>query len=134
MVAIAATSSATPSLQSVLTKSRIEQARREADQAEASAQNLRSQADAEERKAQEGQEKVRSLSAQRAPQDATYTSALKPSVSEVPAQTQDFLERLYKATSQKFAESGNSLKNNPDAAPVVNSQGQSTGRILNIKA
>ena len=45
MVAIGATNSATPSLQSVLGRARVEQARREADQAEANAQTLRQQAD-----------------------------------------------------------------------------------------
>ena len=134
MVAITATNSATPSLQTVLNKTRIDQARREADQAEANAQSLRAQANEEERRAQDGQERVRSLSSQSPQKDATYTSAIKAKVSEVPATTQDFMERLYKATSQKFADTGNALKTDAEAPPVVNSQGQSTGRILNLSA
>jgi len=134
VVAITATYSATSSLQTVLNKSRIDQARREADQAEANAQSLRAQANEEERRAQDGQERVRSLSNQTKQQDATYTSAIKANVSEVPATTQDFMARLYKATSQKFADSGNALKEDAEATPVVNSQGQSTGRILNLSA
>ena len=134
MVAITATSSATPSLQSVLNKTRVDQARREAEQAEANAQNLRAQADEEERRAQDGQSKVRTLSSQARTSDATYTAAVKGDQPEVPVQTQDFLERLYKATSQKFAANGNALKTNADAAPVVNSQGHATGRIVNISA
>jgi hypothetical protein len=134
MATIAATSSATPSLQSVLNKSRVEQARREADQAEAKAQTLRSEADLQERIAQEGQDKVRALTAQGRQQDATYMSALKSQSAVVPKQTQDFLERLYQATSQAFASKGNPLKSQAHAAPVLNGVGQFTGRIVNLQA
>lgn len=134
MGTIAATSSATQSLQSALNKSRIEQARREADQAEAKAQTLRSEADAQERLAQEGQDNVRSLTAQDRQQDATYMSAIKARSAVVPAKTQDFLERLYKATNQAFANGGNALKTSVDAAPVLNGVGQFTGRIVNLQA
>jgi type II secretory pathway pseudopilin PulG len=134
MVAITATSTATPSLQSALNRSRVEQAQREADQAEANAQQLRAQASEEERKAQDGQVKVRTLTAQASQSDTTYTSAVKGSTSEVPPATQDFIERLYKATSQKFADSGNPLKTTANSLPVINVQGQSTGRIVNITA
>ena len=113
MGTIAATNSATQSLQSALNKSRIEQARREADQAEAKAQTLRSEADAQERLAQEGQDNVRSLTAQGRQQDATY---------------------MYKATNQAFANGGNALKTSVDAAPVLNGVGQFTGRIVNLQA
>lgn len=134
MVAITATSSATPTLQSVLNRARVDQARREAEQAESNAQSLRAQANEEERKAQDGQSKVRALTAQSRTTDATYTASVKGNSSEVPAQTQDFLVRLYKATSQKFADSGNALKTHADAAPVVNGQGHATGRIVNVSA
>jgi len=77
VVAITATSSATLSLQSMLNRTRVEQARREAEQAETNAQNLRAQANEEERKAQQGQDKVRTLTAQARQDDATYTSALQ---------------------------------------------------------
>ena len=134
MVAISATNTTSPSLQSVLSRSRIEQARREADQAEANAQQLRGQADAEERKAQQSQSRVRELTAQGRQSDDTYTSAVKVNTSAVPAEIQDFLVRLYKANSQKFADNGNALKSNANAAPVVNAQGQATGRIVNTSA
>jgi hypothetical protein len=132
VVAITATNSATPSLQATLTRSRLEQARREADRAETTAQTLRSEADQAELDAQKGQQNVRELTVRTKQVDSTYASQFKGS-GEVPAQTQDFLERMYSATSSKFAASGNALKTQPDAAPVVNTRGQSTGRILNIK-
>jgi hypothetical protein len=43
------------------------------------------------------------------------------------------LVRMYSATSAQFAASGNALKNQ-GAQPVVNTQGQTTGRILNLSA
>ena len=132
MVAITATNSATPSLQLALSQTRLEQARREADQAEANAKNLRSQADQAEQESQNRQNDVQSLTSQTAQAQATYSASLKASPSAVPAATQDLLVRLYSATSQKFADSGNALKSTPGAASVVNTQGQSTGRILNI--
>lgn len=85
MVAITSTNTATPSLQSVLSRARVLQARTEAEQAETKAQSLRSQADAAEVDAQKSQDKVRSL--------------------EANART-----------------------------PIVNTQGQSTGRIINLRA
>jgi hypothetical protein len=141
MFALPATSSATPSLQSTLNRNRLEQARREADQLEARAQNLRTQADQAEGEAKQGQAKIRSLSSQVSDSsstsntgDATYNTAVKSSsTAEVPAKVQDFLVRMYTATSPQFAASGNALKTTQSAAPVVNTSGQSTGRIVNIE-
>jgi len=130
MASITATSSSTASLQSVLNRARIEQARREADQSEANARDLRAQADQEERQASQGQERVRQLTAQGL--DTTYASALRNSNSEIPLKNQDALERLYKITRDNFAREGNSLKSREDAPPVVNAQGQTTGRIVNL--
>lgn len=137
MVAITATNSATPTALLAVGKARLEQARREADQAEANAQSLRSQADAAELEAQKSQENVRSVaseSSRGSRGDATYASQLSGGTAEVPKKTQDFLVDMYSATSEKFAASGNALKTNPNAPPVVNAQGQSTGRIVNVSA
>ncbi len=134
MVAITATNSASPSLQATLSKARIEQARREADSAEARASDLRAQADEAEREAQDKNQTARSLSAAGPAKDSTYTSALRRPSSEVPLATQNFLERMYTTASPKFAASGNPLKQDGDTPPVLNSQGQSTGRILDVRA
>jgi len=134
MVAITATTNSSPSLQMTLMRSRLEQARREADQAETQAKDLRAQAQQAEREAQQGNETVRRISTELNQQAATYASPRRSSASAVPAKTQDFLERLYKATSQKFAAEGNALKTDSNAQPVINIQGQSTGRIVNIQA
>jgi hypothetical protein len=134
MVAITATSSASPSLQATLSKARIEQARREADSAEARASDLRAQADEAEREAQDRNQTARKLSATGQNNDSTYGTALRQKNSAVPPATQNFLERMYTAASPQFAASGNALKKDSAALPVVNSQGQSTGRILDIIA
>lgn len=134
MVAITATNSATPSLQLALSQTRLEQARREADLAEANAINLRTQADQAEQESQQRQTQVQKFSSDVAQAQPTYSAPAKNTKPEVPAQTQDFLVRLYSATSPQFAAGGNALKSAPDAPPVKNSQGQTTGRILNITA
>ncbi|WP_143541606.1 DUF2058 domain-containing protein [Rhodoferax fermentans] len=64
MAALAATNSATPSLQSTLLKSRVQQARREADQAEANAENLRLQAEEQDRLVQQARQRAQNFEKQ----------------------------------------------------------------------
>ena len=134
MVAITATNSATPSLQVTLGRARLEQARREADQAEANARDLRAQADDAEQQAQRSQDNVRKVSARTQQEEATYAQPRENSTSEVPLKIQKLIEQMYSATSEKRAQSGNPLKANVHAAPIVNVQGQATGRIVNVSA
>ncbi len=134
MVAITATNSATPPPQLAMSKARVSQARQEAEQAEARAQELRSQADAAEIDAQKSHQRARTVAAQSRQSDPTYAPALATNKAEVEPKTQDFLVRMYSASASKFSEAGNPLKSQPNAAPVVNNQGQSTGRIVNISA
>ncbi|MES2878684.1 MAG: hypothetical protein V4713_09700 [Pseudomonadota bacterium] len=134
MVAITATNSATPSLQSVLGRNQLAQARREADQAEARAQTLRLQADQAEQEAQASQGNVRNLTARNQQASTTYEAQLKPSKSELPSKTQDFLVGLYNATNENRVASGNVLKSSASATQVINTQGQTTGRIVDLRA
>ncbi|MDZ7937327.1 MAG: hypothetical protein U5M53_03185 [Rhodoferax sp.] len=134
MVTIAATSTATPSLQSTLSRSRLEQARREADSAESRAESLRRQADDAERDAQNRNNNVKALNARETGKDSTYTTDLRRNTDGISTETLDFLERMYEATSPQFAASGNALKADAGAPAIVNTQGQSTGRILNLSA
>ena len=122
MVAITATNSATPSLQSVLGSSKLAQARREANQAEATAQNLRAQADAAEVDAEKSKDRVRNLTARNPPADPTYT---RPMPGGTPRKTDVTLAALA---------SSDTLKTNPLATPVQNRQGLTTGRIVNVRA
>jgi hypothetical protein len=134
MVAISPTNSATPSLQLALGRNRLMQARQQADQAESNAQNLRQQADSAELEAQKSQGNVREQASRNQQLSATYESQLKGTKSEVPAKTQEFLVGLYDATSEKRTASGNALKTNSNASSVLNTQGQATGRIVNLSA
>ena len=134
MVAITATSSATPSVQVGLGRARLEQARREADQAETTARDLRAQADGAEQQAQSSQENVRKIVVSNQRAESTYSVPISTSSPEVPIQVQNLIEKMYAATSEQRARSGNPLKTNTNAAPVINTQGQATGRIVNISA
>lgn len=134
MATIAATSYATPSLQSTLSRSRLQQARRDADLAESKARTLRQQANDAERDAQGRNANVRSLTAREPRTDSTYSNAAQRDSSAVTPNSQSFIERMYRAASPKFSANGNPLKNDADALPVLNTRGQSTGRILNVSA
>ncbi len=132
MVAITATNSTTPSLKLALSQARLDQARKEADQADANAKTLRIQADQAQQESEHQQSNVQSLTNQASQAQAIYSASTANTSSAVPVATQEFLVRLYNATSQKFADSGNALKSTPNAPSVLNTQGQTTGRILNI--
>lgn len=134
MVAITATNNATPSVQANVGRARLAQAQREAEQAEANARDLRSQADNAQRQAQSSQENVRRVSSQNRQEGATYTQTRARGTDEVPIKVQKIIEQMYSATSEKRAESGTALKDNVNATPVVNTQGQATGRIVNVSA
>jgi hypothetical protein len=133
MAALAATNSATPSLQSVLIRGRLEAARRQAQQAESTVQDLRAQVDAAETEYGKRQDQVRSLSDQSSQSDSTYSSQVR-SGAVVPAKTQEFIVGLYQATCSSRQADGKGLKTDPAAPPVVNTQGQATGRIVNFSA
>jgi type IV secretory pathway VirJ component len=134
MVAITATNSATPSVQASLGRVRLEQARREADQAEANARDLRTQADNAERQAESSQQNVRKLAVSNQREESTYSAPRAASAAEVPLKVQKLIEQMYAASSEQRTKSGNPLKTNAKAAPVVNTQGQATGRIVNVSA
>lgn len=85
MAALAATSSATPSLQSTLLKSRVQQARREADQAEANADKLRSQAEEQDRVVQQARQRAQTLEKQ----SPAVSDAAQSSTSQTTTQVQN---------------------------------------------
>jgi hypothetical protein len=132
MVAITATNSTTLSAQVLLNKARLDQAQRAADQAENNAKQLRALADQAAFEAQQSHQNVRKIANANRQAVATYGSPAEPSTAETPVKLQNFIENMYQATSEQRAASGNALKLDPNAAPVVNVQGQSTGRILNL--
>lgn len=93
MAALAATNSATPSLQSTLLKSRVQQARREADQAEANAENLRLQAEEQDRVVQQSRQRAQSFEKQ-----AQTTPSAAPTTSQSSPTTQLQSQTTYEST------------------------------------
>jgi hypothetical protein len=73
MATIASANSATPSLQATLSRTRVVQARREAEVAEATAQDLRSRAEQAERQATDSQGRASSLSRRADQEESTYS-------------------------------------------------------------
>jgi hypothetical protein len=143
MVAITATHASTPLQPVPPSRARLEQARRQADQAEANARQLRALADQAEVESQQSQSKVSTLSTQVAQEskaaqvqasDSTYTAQVKPGASTQTQQVQDFLVRISAVALNKFSFPENPLKSATNGAPVLNAQGQSTGRIVNLSA
>jgi chromosome segregation ATPase len=117
-----ATSSATQALQSSLVRSRLELARREAEQAQANVRDLQTQVNTAETESEKRQDQVRSLSTQAQQADPTYSSALRSETTAGATQTKKQVSSKLPTTD--FA-----------ATPsVVNGQGQTTGRIVNLAA
>lgn len=134
MVAISAINSASPSLPATVGRVRLEQARREADQAEANAKVLRAQADKAEQQAQTSQANFQKISVQTQLEEPTYSRPRNSSTAEVSQKVQKLIERMYTATSDQRAASGNALQADNNVSLVANTRGQSTGRIVNISA
>ena len=141
MVAITATNASTPLKPVETSRGRLEQARRQADQAEANARELRALADQAEQEAQQRQSRVSTLGTQVAqesrarqssPADNTYAAQVKPGASTQTRQVQDFLVRISGVALTQFSVPDNPLKAGANQAPVLNAQGQSTGRIVNL--
>lgn len=131
-MAIGATNSATPSIQSTLNRARLEQAKREAENAESKVETLQQQSEQAEQELQTRQTAVQALTSRKTQEDTTYIGQLRAAKALVAPATQDFLVRMYSATSAKFAASGNALRDNLNARPFINTLGQSTGRIVDL--
>jgi outer membrane receptor for monomeric catechols len=134
MAGLAATNSATPSVQPTLIRSRLEAARRDADQAQANVQELRAQVDAAETESQKRQDKVRTLNGQAQQADPTYSAKVQDTASAIPIETQERMVGLSDATLTQPLANASGINTSPGATPVINSQGQSTGRIINLSA
>jgi hypothetical protein len=132
MVAITATSYATPPSQAWQGRARVEQAKREAEQAESRARVLRGQATQAEQDAEKGQARVSALSAQVARTDSTYSAQLQRSVAGSAAkQTQAVLAPVGKAAGNQFGFPTNPLPSGASGwAEML--QGKTSGRLLNL--
>ncbi|WP_210546869.1 hypothetical protein [Rhodoferax sp. PAMC 29310] len=134
MALISATNTATPSLQSVLTKNRLAQARQQANQAEANAEDLRARANEAEQEAAQSQGRVQALSRQQQQNDPTYRQKASRSEGGFSPQTQEVLVTSYAASATNRTATNSALKSDAFAIPVTNSQGDLTGRIVDLRA
>jgi capsule polysaccharide export protein KpsE/RkpR len=130
MAAISATNSATPSLQSVLMKSQLELARREADQAQNRVEYLRAQVTQAETDAQSAQNQVRDLTRQKLQTDPTYQSQVKSSLAANPS------AEPVNAGASGSVTAGSSLVSPSSSALAsrINRPIQVTGRFVNQSA
>nr|WP_315185505.1 hypothetical protein [uncultured Albidiferax sp.] len=124
MVSIALNSSPAPSPSATADKTRVVQARRDAEQAQNTADDLRRHADSAERTAQVSQENARSLAERSNQLVANYVQSLRVAQNEPRTLGTGVVSRLYA---------------DPPAAslllpPVVNAQGQATGQLVNLSA
>ena len=158
MTVQAATNGATSSLQSALLRSRIAAARREVDQAESHAQNLRRQADAQDKVVQQGQRKVKAVeSAAQAPTsssskasapapqpDPTYINALADVFQAAKPILESDLSPVQKSIveSDLLVRASQALVDSQPAPPrpapyqstVFQSPSQTIGRVLDASA
>ena len=149
MASISFASSSNTSVQASLAKARLAQARRDADQAQSNADDLQAKAERADRYAQKTQSTVRDLAAKSRSLDATYERQLRASAStkdearasssassniQAAAKTQGLLAGFYTAANQINAFKGATDEKSTSPFIIVNSQGQSTGRIVNVTA
>ena len=134
MALISATNTATPSLQSVLTKNRLTQARQQANQAEANAEDLRTRANEAEQEASQSQGRVQALSRQQQQSDPTYRQKSTRTEGGFSPATQEVLVTAYAAGAAQRATNNSVLRADSLATPVTNSQGEVTGRIVDLRA
>lgn len=134
MVTITATNTATTTLQSAFNSARLDRTRRQADDARGEMASAQEETDRAEQYLQDKRDRLRSSATYSALIDTTYISQLRAHRSAVAPATQEFLLRMYAATSAKFAATGNALKSSLNARPFINTLGQATGRIVDLTA
>ena len=121
---LSASSSATPSLAATADKTRVIQARRDAEQAQNTADNLRRQADNADRTAKVSQDNARGLAERSNQLVANYVQTQRESSNEPRVLSSGLVSRMY--------------ADPPSASlllpPVVNAQGQATGQLVNLSA
>lgn len=113
MVAITSINSATPSIQASLGRARLAQARREAEQAEANAKDLRAQADQAEKDATESKDKVRRVSSAQSREGTTYAAP----ASGTPRTTAESVRAQSSSTTEQNNRSNDNTKRTPSANP-----------------
>lgn len=141
MASVSSVSSISTANQNAWQQLALQQAQRKADQAEQTAQSLKTQANEAQRAADQEQENARSLSAQ-SDQAQDKAGQLRQSVNGLRAQEQA-IAQLPKTVNQALGLQSATISTTPSVTsttaststpPVVNSQGQVTGKIISVTA
>jgi len=130
MATIAATNSATPSVQYAMLQRRLETARRDADQAAAEVQNLSQQTDQASSTLRQKQDQVKTLSSQVSQSDPTYQARVQASQNTIPTKTQQRVTDLYNSAKNSTLMSSNLLNSFRTSA----SQTLGSGLLVNVSA
>jgi hypothetical protein len=139
MATISSISGAQSAAQSGLAQLRLQQAKRNAEQAEQVARSLQAEAQSAQQNANEAQENARSISMQANLAQANAGQARQGltmirSVSQMEAQLTNVVAQV--TEKLKIAEPAASTKasTKTSTTPVVNVQGQTTGTVINTTA
>ncbi|MDQ5942548.1 MAG: hypothetical protein QG572_1364 [Pseudomonadota bacterium] len=130
-MAVSSTSTAQSASSVISQQLRVQQAERNADQAEASARSLRQAAAAAQRNADRAQEGARTLQVQSAQADSAVGAA-RQQVASVASAIQ--LQGGFDAIREQIAASLQTLDQPVVSAAVVNAEGQTTGTLVNVTA
>lgn len=126
---IASTNSATPSLQAALSQSRLEQARRRADQAQNIAKDLRTQADQAEVEAQSQQNTVQGLNFEAAQTNRSTNASRNANFAS--ASQAVYLNPVYSASGFAASSGVAALRQNSTASTYA--FGQRPSHILDLE-
>jgi len=141
MAVTSATSNSLSADQLGMQQLRVQQAKQNAERAEAAARALRSQANAAQREANQAQESARSLYV-RSDQAQTVAGQARQGLAAIRAQSEmqvrlsNTVDQVVERTNVDAASANGSsgVSERPTAQPVVNTSGQVTGRVVSTTA
>lgn len=135
MATISSTSSAQSASQFGLQQLKLQQAQRNADQAELTAQSLRVQAQEAQRTADRAQENARQVGVQ-SDQAQDNADRAKQGIAAIKTanQMQSQLTQVVNQVAARQETAQPAAPTKPQASPVVNTQGQLTGTVINTTA
>lgn len=135
MASISSLSGAQSAAQSGLQQLRLQQAKREAEQAEFTARVLAAQASQAQQKASDAQEEARAITAQ-SDQAQTQAGQARQGLAVIKSvgQMGTQLDSVVTKVAEKVKPAEPAAPVQDTAAPVVNTQGQVTGTVINTTA
>ncbi len=141
MASVSSLSGAQSAAQSGLAQLRLQQAKRDAEQAEQTAQSLQAQARSAQQRASQAQEAARTITTQADQAQSTAGQARQglaviKSVSQMQTRLAGTVSQVVEKLDASAPEAPVAVQaaSPPPATPVVNAQGQVTGTVVNTTA